>query len=104
MQVSIDQSILSVPLTSSTCVCVCLTIFVPILSSGADPASKNLDVFAAGAAVELVYSVVSATHGVSHLCLVLHMHTEVHSIHTNYLLGVQIDNVTNKADPRSSSN
>ena len=68
------------------CVCVCLTIFVSIFSFGADLASQHLDVLATGAAVELVDSVVSPTHGVSHLCLVLHMHAEVYSIHTKYLL------------------
>lgn len=67
-------------------VCVCLTIFVSVFSSRADPASDHLHVFAAGAAVELVDPVVSPTHGVSHLRLVLHMHAEVDPIHTEYLL------------------
>lgn len=70
----------------SLCACVCLTIFISIFSLGADFTTYHLDVFAAGAAVELVDPVVSPTHGVSHLRLVLHMHAEVDSIHTEYLL------------------
>ena len=70
--------------------CVCLTKFVSIFSSSADSTSQHLDVFAAGAAVELVDPVVSPTHGVSHLRLVLHMHTEVDPIHTKYLLRTHI--------------
>lgn len=66
--------------------CVCLTIFVSVFSSGADPAFHHLDVLATGATVQLVDSVVSPAHGVPHMCLVLHMHTEVDSIHTKYLL------------------
>lgn len=76
------------------CVCVCLTIFVSIFSSSADSASQHLDVLAAGAAVELVDPVVSPTHGVSHLRLVLHMHTEVDPIHTKYLLGIHTHTYT----------
>lgn len=75
-------------------VCVCLTIFVSIFSSSTDSASQHLDVFAAGAAVELVDPVVSPTHGVSHLRLVLHMHTEVDPIHTKYLLGTHTHTYT----------
>lgn len=65
---------------------MCLTIFVSIFSFGADPASQHLDMLATGAAVELVDSVVSPAHGVSHLCLILHVHAEVDSIHTKHLL------------------
>ena len=65
---------------------LCLTIFVSIFSPGTDPASQHLDVLATGAAVELVDSVVSPAHGVSHLCLILHMHAEVDSVHTEHLL------------------
>lgn len=67
-------------------VCVCLTKFVSIFSSCADSAPQHLDVFAAGAAVELVDPVLSPTHGVSHLRLVLHVHAEVDPVHTEYLL------------------
>lgn len=84
------------------CVCVCLTKFVSVFSSSADSASQHLDVFAAGAAVELVDPVVSPTHGVSHLRLVLHMHTEVDPIHTKYLLcshtQIQIQRVMNRLE------
>lgn len=71
------------------CVSFCLTIFISIFSPGTDPASQHLDMFATGATVELVDPVVSSTHGVSHLCLVFHMHAEVDPIHTKYLLGAQ---------------
>lgn len=82
--------------------CVCLTIFVSIFSSGADSAPQHLDVFAAGAAVELVDPMVSPTHGVSHLCLVLHMHTEVDSIHTKYLLRAHVHTHTHREGKRES--
>lgn len=65
---------------------VCLTIFVSVFSSGADPAPQHLHMLATGAAVKLVDSVMSPTHGVSHLCLVLHVHAEVDSIHAKHLL------------------
>lgn len=74
--------------TLYVCVCVCLTIFISIFSSSTDSAPQHLDMFTAGSAVELVDPVVSPTHGVSHLCLVLYMHAEVHPIHTKYLLGI----------------
>lgn len=68
--------------------CVCLTIFISIFSSSTDSAPQHLDMFTAGPAVELVDPVVSPTHGVSHLRLVLYMHAEVHPIHAKYLLGI----------------
>lgn len=74
-------------LPSPTCTMhVWLTIFVSIFSPGTDFTAQHLDVFAAGSAVQLVDPVVPATHGVSHLCLVLYVHAEVHPIHTEYLL------------------
>src|SRR4029434_4186125 len=76
----------------SLCVCVCvfvcvLTIFVSILPAGTDPAAQHLDVFSAGPAVELVDSVMPATHSVSHPSLVLHMHAEIYPIDPEHLLG-----------------
>lgn len=70
-------------------VCVCLTIFISVFSSGADPPSHHLDVFAAGPAVELVNAMVSPAHGVSHLRLVFYVHAEVDPIHAEYLLGIR---------------
>ena len=87
------------------CVCVhackCLTIFVSIFSTGTDFAPQDLDVFATGTAVELVDPVVSPAHGVSHLRLVLHMHTEVDSIHTKYLLGTHAQTHRGRQTSRS---
>lgn len=68
---------------------VCLTIFVSVFSSGADTATHYLDVFAAGPAIELVNSMVSPAHCVSHLRLVFYMHAEVDPVHTEYLLGIR---------------
>ena len=75
-------------------VCVCLTIFVSILSAGTDASPQHLDVFAAGAAVELVDPVVPPAHSVSHPGLVLHVHAEVNPIHAKHLLHTRDTRVT----------
>lgn len=62
-----------------------VTEFVSVLSTGADPAAEHLDMFAAGATVELVDSRLSPAHGVSCTSLILHVHAEVHAINSEHL-------------------
>lgn len=69
-----------------SCVCVyVVTEFVSILPTGADSAAEHLDVFTAGAAVELVDSGLSPAHWVSCTSLILHVHAEVHAINSEHL-------------------
>lgn len=62
-----------------------VTEFVSVLPAGADFATKHLDMFAAGATVELVDSGLSPAHGVSCSSLILHVHAEVHAINSEHL-------------------
>ena len=57
------------------------TIFVPVLSLGTDLPPQDLDVFPTGPAVQLVHSVVTPTHRVSHPGLILHVDPEVNVVH-----------------------
>ncbi len=67
-------------------VCVCVvTIFVSVLSAGADFASEHLDVFPTGAAVKLVHTMMSAAHGILCTSLILHVHAEIHPVHSKHL-------------------
>lgn len=68
------------------CVCVVVvTIFVSVLSLGADFASDHLDVFPTGAAVKLVHAMMSPAHAVSCTSLILHVHAEIHPVHSKHL-------------------
>lgn len=55
-----------------------LTILVPVLAAGTDPAAQDLDVLPAGPAVELVQPQLLAAHIVPSPRLVLHVDAEVH--------------------------
>ena len=55
-----------------------LTILVPVLDAGTDPAAQDLDVLPAGPAVELVQPQLLAAHIVPSPRLVLHVDAEVH--------------------------